>query len=112
MIYMEEKNPVKQARLDYFLLPNSLTDIVETIDIKPGYRSDHSIVEMQININKFSQGSGIWKFNNSLLKNQDYLNLINKVIIEEKLEDRSQKKKIMFLHSKNKASRKGYKGEC
>ena len=27
-----------------------------------------------------------------------------------KLEDRSQKKKIMFLHSKNKASRKGYKG--
>ena len=28
-----------------------------------------------------------------------------------KLEDRSQKK-IMFLHSKNKASRKGYKGEC
>ena len=31
---------------------------------------------------------------------------------EIKLEDRSQKKKIMFLHSKNKASRKGYKGEC
>ena len=30
----------------------------------------------------------------------------------KKLEDRSQKKKIMFLHSKNKASRKGYKGEC
>ena len=29
-----------------------------------------------------------------------------------KLEDRSQKKKIMFLHSKNKASQKGYKGEC
>ena len=23
-----------------------------------------------------------------------------------------KKKKIMFLHSKNKASRKGYKGEC
>ena len=68
-----------------FLVPNSLTDIVETIDIKPGYRSDHSIVEMQINTNKFVQGSGIWKFNNSLLKNQDYLNLINKVITEEKL---------------------------
>ena len=31
---------------------------------------------------------------------------------EKKLEDRSQKKKIMFLHSKNKASGKGYKGEC
>ena len=32
--------------------------------------------------------------------------------ILKQLEDRSQKKKIMFLHSKNKASRKGYKGEC
>ena len=31
---------------------------------------------------------------------------------ELELEDRSQKKKRMFLHSKNKASRKGYKGEC
>ena len=40
---------------------------------------------MQINTNKFVQGSGIWKFNNSLLNNQDYLNLINKVITEEKL---------------------------
>ena len=80
-----KKNPVKQARLDYFLVPSSLTDIVETIDIKPGYRSDHSIVEMQINITNFLRGSGIWKFNNSLLKNQDYLNLMNKVIAEEKL---------------------------
>ena len=33
-------------------------------------------------------------------------------VMKVKLEDRSQKKKIMFLHSKNKASRKGYKGEC
>ena len=32
--------------------------------------------------------------------------------VQKQLEDRSQKKKIMFLHSKNKASRKGYKGEC
>ena len=40
---------------------------------------------------------------------------INNMVFDTKLyklEDRSQKKKIMFLHSKNKASRKGYKGEC
>ena len=35
-----------------------------------------------------------------------------KCLQNSKLEDRSQKKKIMFLHSKNKAARKGYKGEC
>ena len=38
--------------------------------------------------------------------------IIHKFLKQNKLEDRSQKKKIMFLHSKNKASRKGYKGEC
>ena len=42
----------------------------------------------------------------SYIINRKFANLISK------LEDRSQKKKIMFLHSKNKASRKGYKGEC
>ena len=34
------------------------------------------------------------------------------VLLNIKLEDCSQKKKVMFLHSKNKPSRKGYKGEC
>ena len=64
-----KKNLVKQARLDYFLVPSSMTDIIETINIKPGYRSDHSIVEMQITTSNFTHGSGTWKFNNSLLKN-------------------------------------------
>ena len=79
-----KKNPVKQARLDYFLISRSMIDIVDSVDIKPGYRSDHSIVEMQLSIDNFTCGSGTWKFNNSLLKNQDYLNLINKIIMEEK----------------------------
>ena len=39
-------------------------------------------------------------------------NQLCKQSYKRELEDRSQKKKIMFLHSKNKASRKGYKGEC
>ena len=47
-----------------------------------GYRSDHSIVEIHIVISKFKIGKGIWKFNKSLLK--DYLELVNKIIQEEK----------------------------
>ena len=35
-------------------------------------------------ISKFACSNGVWKFNNSLLKSQDYLNPINKVIEEEK----------------------------
>ena len=41
-----------------------------------------------------------------------HLSWITSKEMKLKLENRSQKKKIMFWHSKNKASRKGYKGEC
>ena len=34
-------------------------------------------------LNKFTVGKRIWKFNNSLLKSQDYLNLINNAIDDE-----------------------------
>ena len=79
------KNPIKQARLDYFLTSRSVTDIVNSCSIVPSYRSDHSIIEMTITISKSVTGRGTWKLNNSLLKNSDYLNLINSVIEDEKI---------------------------
>ena len=80
-----KKNPIKQARLDYFLTNRYMMDIIEKCSIQPGYHSDHSIVEMQIALNNFKQGKGLWKFNNSLLQNNEYLNLVNRLIKEEKL---------------------------
>ena len=79
------KNPIKQARLDYFLISNSMFDLINTCNIKPGYRSDHSIIQLEIEFSKFQIGKGIWKFNTSLLSNQDYLKIIKKVINEEKV---------------------------
>ena len=78
------KNPHKQARLDYFLTNLEFSDIISNCQIKPGYKSDHSFLKLDFLINKFAKGKGIWKLNVSLLKDQSYLNLINKIIIEEK----------------------------
>ena len=69
--------------MDFYLISEALADIIDNCEIKPGYRSDHSCIELTITLNNFKIGKGIWKFNNSLLKNQDYLNLINKVIKEK-----------------------------
>ena len=80
-----KRNPVKQARLDYFIVSSSMTDIIDSTSILPSYRSDHSIIEININLSSFKHGKGYWKFNNSLLKNQEYLDLINKIITEEKV---------------------------
>ena len=60
-----------------------MTDIIGSCSIQSSYRSDHSIIEMHIVISKFKIGKGIWKFNNSLHKNKDYLELVNKIIQEE-----------------------------
>ena len=54
-----------------------MIDTIHKCDIKPGYRSDHSFLKMHITINPFERGKGIWKFNNNLLYQKDYLSLIN-----------------------------------
>ena len=59
------RHPIKQARLDYFIISSSMTDIINSISIILSYRSDHSIIEININLNEFKHGKGYWKFNNS-----------------------------------------------
>ena len=75
--------PLKQARLDYFIGSNSLIDLTDSIHINPGYRTDHSMLEVNIKKSNFIRGKGIWKFNTSLLVDQEYLKLINLSIDDE-----------------------------
>ena len=70
-----KRNPVKQARLDFFLLSESLMTSVKDINFLTIYRSDHSSVVLSLQINEFKKGKGLWKFNISLLN--------DKTIIEE-----------------------------
>ncbi|KAJ8020861.1 hypothetical protein HOLleu_40564 [Holothuria leucospilota] len=75
-------NPFKQARLDYFLISNELLPVLDSIDISLGYRSDHSLVNIKFVFNKQSPGRPYWKFNTSLLRDNEYVNLV-KIIIRE-----------------------------
>ena len=60
------RNPIKQARLDYLVNSSrsTLIDLIESTNIKPGYGTDHSIIELKILVNKFKRGKGRWIFNN------------------------------------------------
>ena len=60
-------NGSKQARLDFFLISSSLLPFVEKSKISPGFNSDHSVIELDIDFSKFVRGKGFWKFNSSLL---------------------------------------------
>ena len=79
------RNPVKHARLDFFLTNENLFDFIDGCNIKPGYRSDHSNIELLITLSHFEWGRGIWKFNCSLLKDKAYLITINNLTDQEKL---------------------------
>ena len=75
-------NPVKCARLDFFLVSDSILNKCLACEILPGYRSDHSRVSLRLNLSSQPRGRGVWKFNCSLLKDLDYLNVIKELIIE------------------------------
>ena len=70
----------KYARLDYFLISDALLPFVVKNKIHPSCFSDHSPIELDIDFAKFRRGKGIWKFNNSLLKDPEYLKTIKEVI--------------------------------
>ena len=62
----------KMSRLDYFLVSTDIGQICNTSKIKPGYRSDHSLILIGIQFTNINRGKGTWKFNNSLLLDEEY----------------------------------------
>ena len=70
----------KFARLDFFLVSNTLLPFVQNTNILPTCFSDHSPVILDVDFSRFSRGKGFWKFNNSLLKDTNYLEIIKNLI--------------------------------
>ena len=59
--------------------------IIYSCDIKQSYKSDHSCIKLIINPSNFSYWKGLWMFNNSLLKQENYLdaNTCNVIQVEK-----------------------------
>ena len=79
-----KKTPLKQARLDFFLTSETITQFVQQSKIESSYRSDHSFVSLLLNLTGIQHGKSYWKHNNSLLLDQEYLKTMNKKITEIK----------------------------
>ncbi|KAJ8038154.1 hypothetical protein HOLleu_19152 [Holothuria leucospilota] len=72
-------NPFKQGKLDYFLISNELLSVLDAVDIGLGNRSDNSLVNIEFVFNKQSPGRSYWKFNTSLLRDSEYVNLVKNI---------------------------------
>ena len=73
-------NTAKQSRLDYFLISEDLFGIVKDCKICPGYRSDHSIIALEIRKKEFERDRQFWKFNNSLVSDKNYTQSIKELV--------------------------------
>ena len=78
------RNPIKQARLDFFLISEGLSQFTQQSKIGPSYRSDHSLVTLELSFTNTTQGKSYWKHNNSMLTELEYLKIMNKKIMEVK----------------------------
>ena len=76
------QNPFIARRLDFcFISESLLTSCISTEHVCIPC-SDHKAVVLELNDNNFKRGPGYWRFNNSFLKQQEYLTLINEKLDE------------------------------
>ena len=73
----ETKNKELKSRIDFFIITKHLINQVKRIETRPSIAPDHKAVFLSIEIDQApARGSGNWKFNNRLLKDNEYINLI------------------------------------
>ena len=74
--------PTIFCRLDYFLLSNNIVNCTTKSEIKNGYKTDHSLITVSLNLNNVPRGPGYFKLNNSLILDVEYQNIIKTAISE------------------------------
>jgi len=68
------------SRLDYFFISNNLSNRVIKCSKHTGIMTDHDLVKINISTSLPSRGRGFWKFNSSLLKDNNYIQLVKETI--------------------------------
>ena len=71
---------LKQSRLDFFLVTPDIYSQVSSADISAGYKTDHSLVRINLKLVDIKHGKGFWKFNTDLLTDLEYVNKVKQTV--------------------------------
>ena len=82
--YSYESKALKvKSRIDFFLVAKNLTQFVKKSEIYPSIAPDHKVIYISLSLsNETPRGRGLWKFNNSLLNNEHYVNKIREIYFQ------------------------------
>ena len=69
--------PHIHCRLNNYLISESLLKYVKSTNIKPGYKTDHCLVDLTIDNMSMERGPGIFKMNSSILLDNAYQTKVN-----------------------------------
>jgi len=73
----ESKFLILKSSVDFFLIAQSLKSNIRTAEIRFSVAPDHKAIYLSVEINDaFHRGPGTWKFNNKLLEDEKYVQLI------------------------------------
>ena len=76
------QSPFVHCRLDYFLVSENILNILKSCVIKPGFKTDHSMVSLTLDNQQGEKGPGYFKLNNSILLDAEYQTKIKQSITE------------------------------
>lgn len=73
---------LKQSRLDFCLISQDLYSQTSSALISAGYKTDHSLIQININPSNIKHGKSFWKCNTQLLHDKDYVCKAKETILE------------------------------
>ena len=91
-----QRQPDIHCRLDFFLVSQTtLCNCIQT-DIIPGFKTDHSMITLNLSVHSNPRGNGFWKLNTSLLADAIFVEKI-KATIQETANDYKDDKSVDSL---------------
>jgi len=99
-----------KSRIDYFLIASGLKAHVKKSDILPSIAPDHSTILLVLSCPEPTpRGPGFWKFNNALLQNTEYKEMVREryPLLREKHNNISDKQlfwEVMKMEIENEIS--------
>ena len=82
-LHGDKRTPKYIAELIFFLVSQYTSCNSINTDI-PGYKTDHSLITLQISTHNNMRGRGFWKLNTSFLKDEEYIKKIQSIITQTK----------------------------
>lgn len=83
--WSKDHNTELLERIDYFLVSQEIVQVVTKSEINAAFKSDHAIPWILISTSGWERTSGYWKFNTSLLDDDQFREEVKEIIMDADL---------------------------